>query len=256
MFCKTCNKHFSSDSLYCSNCGKSLINTNNNKLDSKQKKKTKIKIILLIVIALMAIIASTIFFVISLFNYLNKIGKLEYIQLGNDKIPTIYLSNNIFEIDSYEKDIDEDEIEVKIEYYDDLYQDNMINKYISYLEEFGFNYIVLEDGKWYLVKESNDIGKLLFIHIYEKYDYDGGKYFTVLYEKELGDINNYLKKITYKRVGGEKFGYIDVLSNWQPYVTLDNDETLQYYNENEFLTLYYIEKSHSRELIRELDFSY
>lgn len=247
MYCEKCNKNFSNDAKYCNVCGskliekemkeeKNIIRTNQNK-----KKKTNL-IIILVILMIVSIIGSTVFFGISLFKYIDKMGKMKYIELGNDKIPTIYMSNNNIQIDYYDKEVSHGKIKVEIEYYDNLYQYNVIDNYIELLEANNFTMIETDENNQYLVKESVDAEKVIIVNIYENYDYnnDNESYFTITYRKEIDNISNHIKEITYKRVGEEKYGFIDIDSTWTPY--FGASDMFQYKGKDEFLTLYYIEE--------------
>lgn len=244
MYCENCKKKFSENAKYCDTCGEKLIekeiNEEKNIIRKIKKKKKKTGLIITLVISgIVSVIGSTVFFGVSLFKYIDKMGKLEYIELGNDKIPTLYMSNNDIQIDSYNKETSLDEIEVEIEYYDNLYQDNMIDTYVELLEENGFTCVDIDDDDWYLVKKSVDKGKVITINIYENSDYDGELFFTIVYEKEKDKISNHIKEIIYKRVGEAKYGFIDIDSTWQPY--METKDMIQYEGVDGFLTLYYVE---------------
>ena len=255
MYCENCKKRFSSDAKYCDICGNGLVEKENKNIKkSKKKKKKTIWVIILIFLGIFLTIGSTIFFVVSLVNYINKMEKLQYIELDNDKVPTMYVSNNNILIDSYSKDKEDDEIEVEIEYYDNLYEYDMIDAYIELLENDGFTCVDINDNDWYLVKESVDKGYVILVNIYENYYYnsDNELYFTIVYEKEKDNVSNHIKEVTYKRVGEEKYGFIEIDSTWQPYV--NSKDMLQYEGKNGFLTLYYIENPHlnAREYMSEI----
>ena len=238
MYCDRCNKQFDKKDKFCNECGEPLkvkLNTTNN----SNKKKKKTKIISLIIISIALVVASTVFFIVSLINYINNMGKMEYIKLGNEKVPTMYLINNSIQIDEYEKEIEGKEIEVEISYYDNLYSYDMINEYVSYLEKHEFVCSQKKNNQWHLVKKSIDNGMIIIVNVYENYDYDGNMYFTIIYEKKYADYSKYVKEITYKRVGEEKYGYIDIDSTWNPY--LNSKDMLQYEGEDGFLSLYYVE---------------
>jgi len=255
MYCENCKKNFSKDTKYCDICGKKLVEKEikEEKISVKKTNKKKIGLIItLVILGIFSVIGSTIFFGVSLFRYIDKMGKIEYIELGNDKIPTMYISNNDIQIDYYSKETSLDETEIEVEYYDNLYQYNMIDSYIELLEENGFTCVDIDEDDWYLVKESVDKGKVITVNIYENYDYDDELYFTIVYEKEKDDISNHIKKVTYKRVGEEKYGFIDIDSTWQPYI--GTNDMIQYDGETGFLTLYYIENPNinAREYMTEI----
>lgn len=256
MYCEKCDKAFSNDVNFCDICGERLIEKklDDNKITkrkNKNKKKTRL-IITLIIVGIFLLVSSTVFFGVSLFKMIDKMGKIEYIELGNDKIPTMYMSNKDIQIDYYDKETNLDGIEVEIEYYDNLYQYDMIDTYIEILEEVGFTCVDVDENDWYLVKESIDQGNVILVNIYENYDYDNELYFTIIYEKEQADISKYIEEVTYKRVGEEKYGFIDVDSTWSPYV--ETRDMIQYGGKTGGLILYYIENPNfnAREYMSEI----
>ena len=236
MRCESCNKTFPKNAKFCDVCGRNLIEREMKEIPSSKKNKKGL-IITSIIVGIVLLIGSSVFFAISFLKYIDKIGTLEYIELGNDKIPTMYMSNSSIEIDSFYK---EGNSNVEIEYYDNLYKYDMVTKYIEFLEEYGFDYIEEDEDDWYLIKESVDNGYVIIVNIYENYDDYSEFYFTVTYEKEYDDIENHIKSITYKRVGEEKYGFIDIDSTWKPYT--GTSDMIQYEGKDGFLTLYYIEK--------------
>ena len=185
------------------------------------------------------IFGSTAFFVVSLVKFIDTMGTIEYIELGNEKIPTIYMIDNNIQIDDYNKEISNGEYEVEVTYYDDLLLYDIFDRYIDFLEENEFTCVENDYNEGFLVKKSVDDGMIILVNIYEAYDYDGELYFTILYEKVYDDFSNYVKEITYKRVGEEKYGYIDINSEWLPY--LNYKDMVQYEGDDGFLSLYYIE---------------
>ena len=235
MYCVKCDKYFEKNCTYCNLCGEKLIEKD---LPKKNKSKKKLLIIFGIIISIILIITSTIFCVYSIYKYETKIASLEYIKLGSDEIPTIYKYNKDIKIDFYEKSIENNEIEVEIEYYDDIYKYDILNNYINDLEQNGFDKVMNENGEWYLVKKSNEQGKLILIKVYQEYDrYD--TYNIIEYEKINGRFEDYVETINYKRVGEEKYGYIDIDSKWNP--IMEEKDMIQYGTNYERLTLYYIE---------------
>ena len=234
MYCEKCRKTFNNNFKFCDNCGEKLI-------EKKVIKKKKTGLIIgLIILALSLIIASTLFAITSLFKYTNRLSTLEYVTLDKDKVPTIYNVNKEIGIDFYSKEIDGKEIEIELEYYYDLnYYDNIIDEYSKLLEENGFTRIYSGDDIDF-VKQSTDNDFVVKIEIDEEYDYDGN-YFIIKYEKERSNINKYIKEITYKRVGEEKYGYIDIDSTWNIYIDINNKDMIQYKGQDGFLTLYYID---------------
>lgn len=241
MYCEKCKKYYDNKHVYCDSCGEKLIEKNhpNNKPKKKSNKRIVI-IILLVIIALALVISSTIFCFYSIYNYETSVNHLEYIKLETDKIPTIYKYNNSIKIDLYEKTIDYNEVEVEIEYFDNLYNNDVLDNYIKALEQEGFTEVTKNNGEWFLVKESNDNGKIILIEVYEEYDENDSYYsFVIEYKKINGKIDDYVETITYKRVGEEKYGYIDIDSKWEPY--LENSNMIQYGTYYENLTLIYVE---------------
>ena len=108
MYCEKCNKYFDKDAKFCDVCGEQLIEkeTREHKhlqKNSKKKKKKTGLIITLIILGIVLIFGSTAFFVVSLVKFIDTMGTIEYIELGNEKIPTIYMIDNNIQIDDYNK---------------------------------------------------------------------------------------------------------------------------------------------------------
>jgi len=157
---------------------------------SRNKNKNR-KIIILVILGIFLMIISTVFGVISIVNYFSKMSKIEYIELGNDKIPTIYVYDNLIKIDEYNKDITSSEYEIEITYYDNLYTSGILDKYIFSLEKLGFKQIDTKYNNQVLVKESIDKGNVIIISIDKDDYYDE---FDITYRKRQDNISNYFGK--------------------------------------------------------------
>lgn len=238
MYCEKCGKYYSKDMVYCEFCGEKLVAKNKEQPTGK-KKKTWL-IVLIIAVCFSLIIGSTIFLFSSVVNWYDEIKVMSYIEMGNDKIPTMYLVDSRITMSEYEKELDNGNTTITAEYYYNLYNYDMINKYTDYLEENGFTYVENSSTDWYVVKKSVDNGMILIINIYEENDDDTS--FSVVYEKIKGNINDYVEEVTYKQVGEEKYGYINIDSTWEPY--LDEDDMLQYVSKDNYesLTIFYVEE--------------
>ena len=238
MYCEKCGKYYSKDMVYCEFCGEKLV-TKNKEQPTGKKKKTWL-IVLIIAVCFSLIIGSTIFLFSSIVNWYDEIKVMSYIEMGNDKIPTMYLVDSRITMSEYEKELDNGNTTITAEYYYNLYNYDMINKYTDYLEENGFTYVENSSTDWYVVKKSVDNGMILIINIYEENDDDTS--FSVVYEKIKGNINDYVEEVTYKQVGEEKYGYINIDSTWEPY--LDEDDMLQYVSKDNYesLTIFYVEE--------------
>ncbi len=242
MYCEKCNKKFPENSKYCDVCGKKLKKLEEDKVTITEKNNTPKdkwgkKIVIIIIVLFAFAVFSTVFFVSSFVKWNMKVSTLEYIKLGNDSIPTMYKNNNIkAKINS--KEISNDEIEIDL-YYNNLYDNNIINDYIAFLGKENFVFVREDVDDFYLVKESVDSGKILLVELDK--DFDDSEQLTITYEKRQGNISNYLKKVNYKRVGLEKFGYIDIDSTWKLYS--NNNEMIEYRGETGYLILNYIENS-------------
>lgn len=238
MYCEKCGKYYSKDMVYCEVCGEKLV-AKNKKQPTGKKKKTWL-IVLIIAVCFSLIIGSTIFLFSSIVNWYDEIKVMSYIEMGNDKIPTMYLVDSRITMSEYEKELDNGNTTITAEYYYNLYNYDMINKYTDYLEENGFTYVENSSTDWYVVKKSVDNGMILIINIYEENDDDTS--FSVVYEKIKGNINDYVEEVTYKQVGEEKYGYINIDSTWEPY--LDKDDMLQYVSKDNYesLTIFYVEE--------------
>lgn len=251
MYCEKCNKYFSKNDKFCDLCGEKLVEKEL-RANKKNSKKSSGLIICLIVLGVVLIIGSTVFFVASFMNFIDKMGKIEYIELDNDKIPTIYICDENIMIDEYNKNTVNGEIEVEVTYYDNLFNSTAIYEYIELLEENGFT--IYTDGyneiigyglsRWNLVKESLD-GKVIYITI-EINNYDES---DITYEKINDSIDNYIKKITYQRVGEEKFGYINIDDTWSDY--LEDTNFIQYSGASGSLYLTYTDLGDNNINLRE-----
>lgn len=238
MYCEKCNKYYSKDDKYCNICGNELIEKEKPKEKGKKKKSKKntTLIIILIILGVSLFIGSTVFAFTSVFKYVDKLSVLDYVELGDDEIPTMHLVNNSITADWYSKNIENDYMKVEMEYNKNLYNYDIIDEYISFMEDSGFTYVEISSTNWYLVSESVDDNKILLVNIYEDTADDGDLYFTVTYEKKNGKIDDYVEKVNYMEVGKEKYGYISIPDNWNLY---SDDERIVYYNGNNTLVLDY-----------------
>lgn len=246
MYCEKCNKYYSKSDKYCNECGNELIE----KEQPKEEKKGKIKkpkkntalIIILIILGVTLIIGSTAFAFKSMIKHGDKLRALDYAELGNDKIPTMHLINNNITADLYYKKIENNYIGVKLEYNKDLYNYNIVDEYVEYLESVGFKIytddIIDLSNDLYLVKESSEKNKVLIVSIHESTGDEYGTTFSVIYSKRNGNIEDYIDKINYVEVGKEKYGYISIPDTWTFY---DDDDEIIYYDENNTLVLGYYE---------------
>ena len=240
MYCEKCNKYYSKSDKYCNECGNELVEKNipQNK-KNKNNKKSKI---ILIILGIVLFVASTIFAFVSVFKYFDKVSVLEYVELGKDKIPTMYKLNNNVIADWYSKKIENNYNGVKLEYNKDLYNYNIVDEYVEYLESVGFKIytddIIDLSNDLYLVKESSEKNKVLIVSIHESTGDEYGTTFSVTYSKRNGDIEDYIDKINYVEVGKEKYGYISIPDTWTFY---DDDDEIIYYDENNTLVLGYYE---------------
>lgn len=236
MYCEKCNKYYSKDNKYCNICGNELIEKEQPKEGKKEKikkpKKNTALIIILIILGVTLIIGSTAFAFKSMIKYGDKLRVLDYVELGNDKIPTMHLINNNITAAGYFGSISK----VEMQYNQNLYDYNIIDEYISFMEDSGFTYVEKSSTNWYLVSESVDDNKVLLINIYEETSDDGDIYFAVTYEKKFGMIDSYVEKVNYMQVGKEKYGYISIPSNWNLY---SEDGRIVYYKSNNTLVLDY-----------------
>ena len=234
MYCEKCNKYYSKDDKYCNICGNELIEKEQPK--ENRKKKKNVLIIALIILGVSLFIGSTVFAFTSIFKYVDKLSVLDYVELGDDEIPTMHRVNSSITADWYSKNIENDYMKIEIEYNKNLYNYDIIDEYISFLEDSGFTYVESSTTNWYLVSESVDNNKILLVRVYENTDEDGELFFTVTYEKKNGKIDDYVEKVNYMEVGSEKYGYISIPDNWNLY---SNDERIVYYNGNNTLVLDY-----------------
>lgn len=236
MYCEKCNKYYSKNDKYCNICGNELIEKEQSKEEKKGNKKKSKKntalIIILIILGVSLIIGSTAFAFKSMIKYGDKLRALDYVELGDDKIPTMHLVNNNITATGYFKNISK----VEIQYNQNLYDYNIIDEYISFMEDSGFTYVEKSSTNWYLVSESVDDNKVLLVNIYENTDTDGNLYFTVTYEKKFDIFDKYVEKVNYMQVGKEKYGYISIPDNWNLY---SEDKRIVYYNGNNTLVLDY-----------------
>ena len=236
MYCEKCNKYYSKNDKYCNICGNELIEKEQSKEEKKGNKKKSKKntalIIILIILGVSLIIGSTAFAFKSMIKYGDKLRALDYVELGDDKIPTMHLVNNNITAAGYFKNISK----VEIQYNQNLYDYNIIDEYISFMEDSGFTYVEKSSTNWYLVSESVDDNKVLLVNIYENTDTDGNLYFTVTYEKKFDIFDKYVEKVNYMQVGKEKYGYISIPDNWNLY---SEDKRIVYYNGNNTLVLDY-----------------
>lgn len=238
MYCEKCNKYYSKDDKYCNICGNELIEKEQPKEKGKKKKSKKntTLIIILIILGVSLFIGSTVFAFTSIFKYVDKLSVLDYVELGDDEIPTMHRVNSSITADWYSKNVENDYIKIEIEYNKNLYNYDIIDEYISFLEDSGFTYVESSTTNWYLVSESVDNNKILLVRVYENTDEDGELFFTVTYEKKNGKIDDYVEKVNYMEVGSEKYGYISIPDNWNLY---SDDERIVYYNGNNTLVLDY-----------------
>ena len=234
MYCEKCNKYYSKDDKYCNICGNELIEKEKGK--KKKTKKNTTLIIILIILGVSLIIGSTVFAFTSIFKYVDKLSVLDYVELGDDKIPTMHLVNNSITSDWYSKNVENDYMKIEIEYDKNLYNYDIIDEYISFMEDRGFTYVEKSSTNWYLVSESVDNNKILLVNIYEDTNTDGELFFTITYEKKNGKIDDYVEKVNYMEVGKEKYGYISIPDNWNLY---SEDKRIVYYNGNNTLVLDY-----------------
>ena len=234
MYCEKCNKYYSKDDKYCNICGNELIEKEKGK--KKKTKKNTTLIIILIILGVSLIIGSTVFAFTSIFKYVDKLSVLDYVELGDDEIPTMHLVNNSITSDWYSKNVENDYMKIEIEYDKNLYNYDIIDEYISFMEDRGFTYVEKSSTNWYLVSESVDNNKILLVNIYEDTNTDGELFFTITYEKKNGKIDDYVEKVNYMEVGKEKYGYISIPDNWNLY---SEDERIVYYNGNNTLVLDY-----------------
>ena len=234
MYCEKCNKYYSKDNKYCNICGNELIEKEKGK--KKKSKKNTTLIIILIILGVTLIIGSTVFAFTSIFKYVDKLSVLDYVELGDDKIPTMHLVNNSITSDWYSKNVENDYMKIEIEYDKNLYNYDIIDEYISFMEDRGFTYVEKSSTNWYLVSESVDNNKILLVNIYEDTNTDGELFFTITYEKKNGKIDDYVEKVNYMEVGKEKYGYISIPDNWNLY---SEDKRIVYYNGNNTLVLDY-----------------
>lgn len=234
MYCEKCNKYYSKDDKYCNICGNELIEKEKGK--KKKTKKNTTLIIILIILGVTLIIGSTVFAFTSIFKYVDKLSVLDYVELGDDEIPTMHLVNNSITSDWYSKNVENDYMKIEIEYDKNLYNYDIIDEYISFMEDRGFTYIEKSSTNWYLVSESVDNNKILLVNIYEDTNTDGELFFTITYEKKNGKIDDYVEKVNYMEVGKEKYGYISIPDNWNLY---SEDKRIVYYNGNNTLVLDY-----------------
>lgn len=234
MYCEKCNKYYSKDDKYCNICGNELIEKEKGK--KKKTKKNTTLIIILIILGVTLIIGSTVFAFTSIFKYIDKLSVLDYVELGDDEIPTMHLVNNSITSDWYSKNVENDYMKIEIEYDKNLYNYDIIDEYISFMEDRGFTYIEKSSTNWYLVSESVDNNKILLVNIYEDTNTDGELFFTITYEKKNGKIDDYVEKVNYMEVGKEKYGYISIPDNWNLY---SEDKRIVYYNGNNTLVLDY-----------------
>lgn len=238
MYCEKCNKYYSKDDKYCNICGNELIEKEQSKEKGKKKKSKKntTLIIILIILGVTLAIGSTIFTFTSIFKFVDKLSVLDYVELGDDEIPTMHRVSSSITADWYSKNIEDDYMKVEIEYNKNLYNYDIIDEYISFMEDSGFTCVELSTSNWYLVSESVDDNKILLVNVYEEKDTDGELFFTVTYEKKNGKIDDYVKKVNYMEVGKEKYGYISIPDNWNLY---SEDKRIVYYNGNNTLILDY-----------------
>lgn len=234
MYCEKCNKYYSKDDKYCNICGNELIEKEKGK--KKKTKKNTTLIIILIILGVTLIIGSTVFAFTSIFKYVDKLSVLDYVELGDDEIPTMHLVNNSITSDWYSKNVENDYMKIEIEYDKNLYNYDIIDEYISFMEDRGFTYVEKSSTNWYLVSESVDNNKILLVNIYEDTNTDGELFFTITYEKKNGKIDDYVEKVNYMEVGKEKYGYISIPDNWNLY---SEDKRIVYYNGNNTLVLDY-----------------
>lgn len=250
MYCEKCNKYYSKDDKYCNICGNELIEKEKGK--KKKTKKNTTLIIILIILGVTLIIGSTVFAFTSIFKYVDKLSVLDYVELGDDEIPTMHLVNNSITSDWYSKNVENDYMKIEIEYDKNLYNYDIIDEYISFMEDRGFTYVEKSSTNWYLVSESVDNNKILLVNIYEDTNTDGELFFTITYEKKNGKIDDYVEKVNYMEVGKEKYGYISIPDNWNLY---SEDKRIVYYNGNNTLVLDYRDLNEEENVTKESIYS-
>lgn len=258
MFCENCGRKSSPGERFCADCGTPLrtnVNMNVNPVQSpnlgqvnRNKKKPKTGLILGIIFGFIAVMVAIVVGIVAFaFSFKDKYETKKFIELGSDKIPTIYSAVGQKSLVSFNTQINGNGRTTTLAYSAADFTEDELNQYVATLEDADFSLVDDNTNIFVYVKESENSGKLVFV--YGNKDYTNNT-IVIDYVKISGDINDYnLKDKSNEktiRVGAAGYGYIDVPESVERYYgTTKNDDVLQYSNESKSLliTLSCIENS-------------
>ncbi len=190
MYCSNCGKKANDSNKFCENCGQPLDNVTSNSSNGEVVKtlgnvnKKAVAIAIIIPIIFVIIIVGTIGAIVWLvFSSLGNIQTTEYVELGDDEIPTIYNVLGEKRLCSYNSETSYNGRIIHYQYCDGELNYDEYDEYISYLlgkEDFlGSNnnsYVVLQ-------KNSVDDEQIILVKI-DKYTNE------ISYSKIYGDIKD------------------------------------------------------------------
>ncbi len=247
MFCENCGRKSNPAEKFCADCGTPLRTSNGNvnigpvPVQNKvvNKKKPKTGLILGIVFGCIALFVALIVGIIAVaFSFVNNYETKEYIEIGNDKIPTIYSAVGQKDIMSINKSLKEDNNTTTLVYYADDFTAEDLDAYSEVLLDEDFSEAKDETNIFMYVRESSDTGNLVFV--YANFDYSNDT-LVFTYIKKSGDIDDYVLSNSNGdtiRVGAKGYGFIDVPDTFERYTgSSTTDEVLQYSNEEKTLLI-------------------
>lgn len=250
MFCENCGRKSNPGEMFCADCGTPFrTNVNVNPVPAPNlgqvnmnKKKPKTGLILGIVFGVIAVIVAIVVGIVAFaFSFKDTYETKQYIELGSDKIPTVYSAVGQKSLVSFNTQINGNGRTTTLEYYADDFTEDELLEYFASLEDDGFSLSDDTTNIFMYVKESADSGKLLFV--YGNKDYANN---TIVFDyvKTSGNIDDYITKDEDKsnedtiRVGAAGYGYIDVPESVERYYgTTSNDDVLQYSNASKSLLI-------------------
>lgn len=247
MFCENCGRKSNPEEKFCADCG-TPFRTNmgsfnvgpvpvQNKVVNKNKPKTGL--ILGIIFGCIALFVALVVGIIAVaFSFVSNYETKEYIELGNDKIPTIYSAVGQRDIMSINKSIKEDNNTTTLVYYADDFTAEDLDAYAEVLLAEDFSEAKDDTNIFMYVKQSSNEGKLVFV--YANYDYANDT-LILTFMKKSGDIDDYVfsnSNIDTIRVGAKGYGFIDVPDTIQRYTASSTtDDVLQFSNEEKSLLI-------------------
>lgn len=247
MFCENCGRKSKPDEKFCADCG-TLLRNNMGSVNVGpipvqnqvvNKKKPKTGLILGIVFGCIALFVALVVGIIAIaFSFVSNYETKDYIELGNDKIPTIYSAVGQKDIMSINKSLKEDNYTTTLVYYADDFMAEDLDAYAEVLVAEDFFEAKDETNIFMYVRESSDKGKVVFV--YANYDYANDT-LVLTFMKKSGDIDDYVLSNSNGdtiRVGAKGYGFIDVPDTFVRYTgSSTTDEVLQYSNEEKSLLI-------------------